>query len=253
MSQPTLSHLTALLASPPPIKHTWNVGDDMAAMGNESPVLLKQVGSSSFRALLGLQAALNEWVAARFHDQSQDGDLALLTDATWAASIDYRYVNLDAMEFPDATGLIQGPIRECKVQTRDVLQQFRVAEFGAVGYVIASANLVRYVLPTTKPFQDWFKAVVTRLQPLSLPSARQSGALDIADVKRALIDVSPDVFGTPLPREAYDLSVDLSTVNAAALIDAMLQRIAATPNPYLRSPAELQQAGFVGTPYRYPA
>lgn len=253
MSQPTLSHLTGLLASPPPIKHSWNVGDDMTAMGNETPALLKSVGSLSFRALTGLQAALNEWVAARFRDQTRDMGFDQVIDATWAASIDYRYLKLDAMEFPDASGVVEGPIRESKVQSRDVLQQIPLAEFGAVRYVIASANLVKYVLPAAKPFQDWFKAVVSRLQPLSLPPARQAGALDIADVKRALIDVSPDVFGTPLPREAYDLSVDLSTVDQAALIDALLQRIAATPNPYLRSPAELQQARFAGTPYRYPA
>lgn len=154
MSQPTLSHLTGLLASPPPIKHSWNVGDDMTAMGNETPALLKSVGSLSFRALIGLQAALNEWVAARFRDQTRDMDFDQVIDATWAASIDYRYLKLDAMEFPDASGVVEGPIRESKVQSRDVLQQIPLAEFGAVRYVIASANLVKYVLPAAKPFQD---------------------------------------------------------------------------------------------------
>lgn len=154
MSQPTLSHLTGLLASPPPIKHSWNVGDDMTAMGNETPALLKSVGSLSFRALIGLQAALNEWVAARFRDQTRDMDFDQVIDATWAASIDHRYLKLDAMEFPDASGLVEGPIRESKVQSRDVLQQIPLAEFGAVRYVIASANLVKYELPAAKPFQD---------------------------------------------------------------------------------------------------
>ena len=154
MSQPTHSHLTGLLASPPPIKHSWNVGDDMTAMGNETPALLKSVGSLSFRALIGLQAALNEWVAARFREQTRDMDFDQVIDATWAASIDHRYLKLDAMEFPDASGVVEGPIRESKVQSRDVLQQIPLAEFGAVRYVIASANLVKYVLPAAKPFQD---------------------------------------------------------------------------------------------------
>lgn len=79
------------------------------------------------------------------------------------------------MEFANASGLVDGPIRESKVQSRDVLQQIPLAEFGAVRYVIASAKLVKYVLPPPKP------------------------------------------------------------------------------NPYLRRPAELQQAGFSGTPYHHPA
>lgn len=49
-----------------------------------------------------------------------------------------------------------------------------------------------------------------------------------------------------MPREAYDPAFDLATANTAALIDAMLVRIASRPNPYLHSAEELTQAGFPG-------
>ncbi len=253
MMEPTPSHLTRLLAGPPPVQHTWELGDDMVAMGKETPALLKNLGSLSFRALIGLQAALHEWMAARFQEAGNDAPWSAVIDAMWAASVDARYLDPDAMVLPDAVGPVAGPSRASKLLSKKIMRQLPLAEFGVVRYVIESAHLVRYVLPDSQAFQAWFKAVVSRLQTLSEPSARQAGALDLADIKRAWADVSPDVFGTPLPREAYDLSVDLSTVDQTALIDAMLQRIAATPNPYLRSAADLQRAGFTGRPYRYPA
>jgi hypothetical protein len=64
--------------------------------------------------------------------------------------------------------------------------------------------------------------------------------------------VSEAIFGTAVPREAYDPSFDVAAADSAGLIDAMLARITSRPNPYLYTPAELKAAGFPGTPYRYP-
>lgn len=247
------SHLTALAASPPPVKHTWDTGDDMAAMGNETPALLKNIGEVSLRAVLGLQASLNEWMAQRFRHLNDDPELNMLIEAVWAASIDYRYVKIAAMKFSPSRGPVGGPTIASKMLSKRICTYFAEAEFGTVRSTIASANLVKYVLPDSKAFQAWFKAVVQRLPALSQPSARMAGKLDIELVEAALKAVSVEVFGTPVPREAYDPAFDLSTADPAALIDAMLVRIASRPNPYLHTAEELAQASFPGTPYRYPS
>lgn len=244
-------HLAALAASHPSISHRWNAGDDIAALGNETPALVKNVGTLSLRASLGLQAALGEWMAERFrhlHDVTQTDQV---NAAVWAASIDYRYLRLEAMQFPKASGPIEGPLRESNSRARDICAAYPDAEFGVIRYVVGSANLVKYVLPDSKPFQAWFKAVVQALPAMSSPSAREAGALDMEVVSQAPQGVRNDIFGSPVPREAFDPSFDLAAADPADLIDAMLVRIASRPNLFLYSAEELAQAGFPGTPYRY--
>jgi hypothetical protein len=246
-------HLAALASSHPAVAHRWKAGDDMAALGNETPALLKNVGMLSLRAVLGLQAALGEWMAERFrhlHDMTQ---VDQVNAAVWAASIDFRYLRLGAMQFAKATGPIEGPLRESNAGARDICAAYPDAEFGVVRYVVGSANLVKYVLPDSKAFQAWFKAVVQALPALSAPSAREAGALDIDIVSQPPQGVSPAIFGTPVPREAFDPSFDLASADPAALIDAMLVRIGGVANPYLYTAAELSAAGFPGRPYRYPS
>jgi len=118
---------------------------------------------------------------------------------------------------------------------------------------IGSANLVKYLLPDSKGFQTWFKRVVQRLPALSTPSARNAGFLEIQVVAEPPAGVSTAIFGAPVPREAYDPDFDLAAADPAALIDAMLVRIAAQANPFLFSAAEVTAAGFPGRPYRYPS
>jgi hypothetical protein len=253
MNLPLPQYLAGLMSPPQPVKHTWNAGDDMAALGTETPALLKNVGALSYRAVLGLQAALGEWMVARFSHLSKDPTTELVNEAVWAASIDYRYLNHDSMTFPDTSGPIEGPLRDFNVGSSDICRMYSGGEFGAVRYVIGSANLVKYILPKNKEFQAWFKAVVLRLPSLSKPSAREAGLMDMALRKQAPRGVSETIFGTPVPREAFDPSFDVDGADHAALINAMLARITSRPNPYLYTPAELKAAGFPGTPYRYPA
>jgi hypothetical protein len=148
--------------------------------------------------------------------------------------------------------IVRGPLGLSKGLSRDICKMYQRAQFGAVRYVISSANLVRYVLPDTKTFQVWFRTVVQRLPSLSAPSARVAGAFDIKVRRQPPMGVSEAVFGTPVPREAFDPSFDLSASSPTALIDAMLVRIAGRSNPFLWTTAELNAAGFPGTPYRYP-
>jgi hypothetical protein len=244
-------HLEALAASRVPAAHTWSQSVAMVALGKETPALLDNVGKLSMRAVVGLQAALGEWVAQRFAHLSADTGLAQVNEALWAASIDCRYLNLNAMDFPEASGPIDGPMREVKLSSAGIADYYRDVDFGVVRWTITTANLVKFVLPDSKAFKTWFKAVVPRVASLSSPSAREASALSPAEKKTPPKGIPTAIFGSPVPREAFDPTFDLSAADSGALIDAMLVQIATTPNPYLYSAAELTKAGFPGTPFRY--
>src|SRR5262249_50139405 len=94
------------------------------------------------------------------------------------------------------------------------------------------AVLARHVLPATKPFDAWLKPILSRLAAL-YPG----------------IGV-PDSLGTPVPREALDPAFDFRPEQTTDLLRAFLARLDPAQNPFLRTPAEMAQAGFKGTPYK---
>ncbi|MCP3136667.1 iron chaperone [Pyxidicoccus xibeiensis] len=235
-----------------PVVHRWGPGDAMASFGNTNRTVENKLAALSFRALLGLAAALGEWMHRRFEHLHDDTELRLAIEAIWAASIDWRYLKLDTMRFPqDDVSPIHGPLQSFKWQLVQAADLFSELDFGLVRYLRGDANLVRFVLPDDKAFQAWFKAVLVRLPVESVPPARKTGHADPGDVDDDLLGVADTLWGTPLPREAFDPGFELSGVDRAARIDAMLAAIAATPNPYLRTAAELAAMGFASAPYRY--
>src|SRR5438105_2877621 len=248
------AHLQTLRSLAFPVSHSWEENDDMAALGRETPSLLDKLGALSFREVLALEAALGEWMYERFVHLYDDVERKQLNEALWAASVDYRYLRAEVMHFSreavDADP-IRGPLQLSKRGSRSIADFYHRAVFGAVRYVIGSVHLVKYVLPESKAFQTWFKAVVTRLPALSQPSAEEAAAFDVKRKKTEPRGVPDDIFGTPVPREAFDPAFDLASADSTALIDALLVSIASQPNPFLHSADELTDLGFEGTPYRF--
>lgn len=254
MTLDTPNHLRQLAAAALPVTHAWSQGDAMTALGSETPAMLNKLADMSFRAALGLRAALGEWMVQRFIGLHYDGEHVQVNEALWAASIDFRYLKIEAMNFPrDYGNVVTGPLQLSKIKSRDIADLYHKAAFGAIRYLIGSANLVRFVLSDGKAFQAWLKQVVAALPGLSQPSARQAGGFDVARKKTEPRGVPYDIFGMPVPREAYEPGFDPASANSVSLIDAMLVRISSEANPFLRGPAELVALGFDGNPYRYPA
>lgn len=235
-----------------PVTHRWGPGEAMSAFGNTNRTVEGQLAQLSFRALLGLAAALGEWMHRRFEHLHDDQEMRLAIEAMWAASIDIRYLVVDAMRFPqDKASPIHGPLQALKWEFVNAADIYGELDFGLVRYLRGDANLVNFTLPDNKAFQAWFKTVLPRLATLSTPSARDAADGDPDDAADGQAGTDPLLWGTPLPREAFDPGFPLDGADPVALIDTLLATVSATPNPFLRTPADLVAAGFVGTPYRY--
>ncbi len=235
------------------VAHAWGTGIAMRAFGSDNPVIQDKLGKLSFRALLGLSAAMGEWVRERFLDFRDDAALVQLIDATWAASVDFRYLDRDALAFPkDDHDPVVGPLHKTKRLLDNIIEIYSEVGFGIVRYVGAFVNFIVFLSPDPKPFKAWFKATVTRLATLSAPPAEESGGYDVEVTESEPIGVVEAVWGNPLPREFFDPAFDPAGADSATLLDALLVQVSATPNPFLLSPDVLRAQGFPGTPYRYP-
>jgi len=252
MSLPVADYIDRAAISGKPVKHKWSQSAAMVALGSDNTAVERKFGAISFRGLLSLAASQAEWIHARFLHLDADQELAYLIDAVWAASIDFRYLKSEMLQFTgDDTNAVHGPIQECKRLLRRITEIYLKVDYGIVRYERSLGSLTNYVLPDTKAFQAWLKRVTAALPPLSTPSAAASGKLDVAKKKTQPRGVVDGIWGNPIPREALDPAFDPKAADWAQLIDELLQAIYTTGNPFLRSPAELAPLGMSGKPYRY--
>jgi len=92
-------------------------------------------------------------------------------------------------------------------------------------------KLAKHVMPNSKPFQDWYKTILTRL---------------VKQHPKTLADQD----GSPVPRQACDPDFEYRAEDAPKLLSKFLKGLDPQKNKLLATPAEMKKAGFAGTPYK---
>ena len=217
----------------------WNVKEYYLAV--EDP-LFDRIDRLTTRAGIGLAIACGEWVCHRFSALSSDPDPLLFLEAAWAGNIHIAYCRYTENADNEWRGVIRGPLNMTMTIVNDGL--FCLEEEPSGGLRAAWMHkLARHVLPQLDAFDEWFEAIVTRLEQhyLKVDHPDQSG----------LFDDSPDL-GPRVPREAYDPDHPFDPTQTAPALDAFLSRLTPDRNPYLRPADELSLVdGLPGTPYHF--
>ena len=116
-----------------------------------------------------------------------------------------------------------------------------------------SIYLTQYVMPKRdKRYEAWVDAAVKKLAEIApLPDPRKQqippgSPLEVFEAE------SKRIIGQPLSPWALNVNEAFDSARNAGEIGKMLQAADPSTNPFLRSPDQMHQAGFKGTPYRYP-
>ena len=112
-------------------------------------------------------------------------------------------------------------------------------------------HLTKHVLPpkAKKAFTEWFQWAVARAAELDphvrdeMPSYKEFASQE--EFFRAV----RHYFGTPVPREALDPDSGFKPEERRARLSTFLQHLDHEKNPFLRSPQQMKELGFPGTPY----
>jgi hypothetical protein len=218
-----------------PIRYKWNDKNPMSICGHGESKFSREVGKISRRGLAALAAGFAEWVAWRLKDHCDNRVLFEKIDAMWAAVIDWHYMHLpDVPERTLSSKDWQGPECGPVYVAFDLLDEvFDSVSRGMASspYVGCLAQLVVHIAGKPKPFKDWYDQVLKRFVKL-YPATKK------------------DMVGPPVPREALDPSFDFKPSMAPEVLAKFLSSLDPKKNPFLRSPAEMREEGFEGTPYR---
>lgn len=187
------------------------------------------------QAGLALTAAFVEWIAWRL-DGPWDVNLLLhFAESLWAAQIDPRYAKDHQPPRPKKKVIASHyiwSVWNCGNAQR---------RFVAKGESKNSNNeelaaVTRAIAPKKKVINDWILAALERLY-------------ELYPVDEELWSTRSQCNGSPVPREALDLSTQFDPENTAEHLEALRKHLDPATNPFLASAEEMKTAGFEGEPY----
>jgi hypothetical protein len=214
----------------------WNVRH--AYMPIDQP-LFKRLKKISHRAQVGLTIAEAEWVVFRYDLVSDDPLPSQYLEAAWAANVDLAYAYYIETRDDDWRGPIRGPL---KVTLSIVVDSLFCADESPNPAENPSwmSRLAEHLLPDHTAFQQWREACVQRLEALyPAPPAENDLFGDT------------DTGGPPVPREVFNPEYDFEPETKENLVNRYLAGLDYRTNPFLRSPEEMLEIGFLGIPYRF--
>lgn len=235
-------HIAALRIADPVIRYRWNEWNVRAAYEPIDPQLCQRLQGLTRRSVTGFAIACGEWVAYRYEGLTDRDEPLDLLEAAWAANIDPAYSYPFETEDDEWRGPLLGPLNIMMALVVDALFGHEAIADPAQDACRLTA-LARHVLPDPAPFQRWQEACLARLHRHCTVTATAEAAL--------LDETALD--GDPVPRELYDPMFQFDPAQTATLIKAFLVPLASSQNPFLGTPEEMLDAGFVGTPYQWPA
>jgi hypothetical protein len=218
-----------------PIQHSWN-DKFPSLLYREDERLGDRIDRISVRGVVGLSAGFAEWIAWRFVNLCDDPVLFSYIEAVWAGIVDWRYLRpIDQVAETPYASQWRGPVRGPVCRAFDLIDRIvraamepRAASMSASGL----SQLALAVMPNPGAYKDWRRYIIKRLSE-SNPA-------------------EPDEeLGRPLSREALNPGIDYQPEREGDLIADFLEGLSHEKNPFLNSPKEMLEAGFVGTPYQF--
>ena len=226
-----------------PIKHKWS--DDIAGDidDTENVRLYRAIDLSSFRAKMAIGAFLAELTVWRFHGLLDISDGLLRVEAAWSAVIDPEYVN--DLDFEVMSDHDTQPVEAAYQSALYYLGETSADYFGKNIFlaeaVTKQAALARHVFPDKKQFDLLLTEILRRIAA-DFPRTTEY------DEETELYDASAE---SPIPRAYFDRSFTCNSANLKGGVSDFLRGLDFKHNPYLRSPEQMAQHGFVGVAYQF--
>jgi hypothetical protein len=194
------------------------------------PRIADRISKMSYRAALAVALGSIEWTIYRLKPQLASDEPFQFVDAAWAALVDWLYLkSFDLPDWDEYEVAVGGPLqhsfwlmKECFVAARK-LKPFN-------DFTVSISEVSLRVCGRRDVFKAWRRSIVQRMVTVYPENPN-------------------DLCGRPVPRDALDLAYAPSPTADDDRIAHYLASLDWKSNKFLRSPEEMQKAGFAGTPY----
>lgn len=229
-----------------PVDFEW-IEDNITDYYNHlSKQLTHKLMQLSPRAGLALAAGMAEWVVWRLDGLEPYRDVADFAEACWASVIDPDYT----IEWSRQGKILQGPVLGPQLIAARSLDKVFLGTWrreSTIRNCQYLAFLCQHVWKRRKVFKEWLLFVFDRLAALYPISPVTQDYHEM----RGKTGEEPFEFGDIVPREAMDPDFTLDQGEVPNMLNAFLQGLNPDTNRFLRTPREMIDLGFKGTPYRF--
>jgi len=235
-----------------PINYEWNndVSGKILYTLEGNSRLKKILNKMGYKVSIGFAASLLKLVAIRLSGHSEltkefINDMNNRIDSVYAAAINPLYGRV--LKYGPSTkvpskGPIHGPCWAILQEIMLLSDKYNTKSYFVHTHLIGPSLLLEHIAPNKKSFQKWFTETIKKATDV-FPCQYEYGDFNHKDT----YDCSDE---PPVPQEFFfDEDFQYTPEIAKQKINAFLQTLDYKSNPYLRSPEEMLEAGFSGTPY----
>ena len=239
-----------------PLDFRWDgSGEHTGPMQTVTKLLARLAGTTTC-GQVSLCAGVLQWGAWRLSPHTPVDSCLRLAEAAFAYQVDFRYLDFEQRskeELPDEPPALSAMMELDRFMAYSIdADEYWNSYYQPVTETFHSVHLVRHILPKPKRkmFEEWLNAVVDRIKvvaPKPEEEFKKKKEFDSVEAHKAFVARHR---GNPLPPEIIDPGFDYNDEIRVELIDQFLQSLDWGANRYLRSPDEMKEIGFEGTPYR---
>jgi hypothetical protein len=227
------------------LRYFWDETRASKCFSGNADWILEASIEMSLRARLALCAAMYESIVWRFEGLHSREEPLQIAEAAWCATVDPRYLKYFELTRAEWTGPVEGPLWCAVAWLQPALSQghqFEKAVFDAIDYL---GCLALHVMPRPELWREWLTAALARLSALH-PPLEDDPFDDLFDRHVG------SRLGPLVGRDAFDPQGNGDIQATAEFLSRLLIETHRSDNPFLADPDDLEDAGFVGTPYQLP-
>jgi hypothetical protein len=239
-----------------PLAPRWKGADAHIGDFESSSLINKLAMGKTTCGTVSLMAGVMLWGARRLQSFYDVQFCFEMVDAAFAWQFDWRYFNGSAEPYRAAPD--QPPAESATFVLDDLLRGPLTGESVFYSFdqpapsLAEMANVVQFILPkSARPtYEAWLTKVCRRLNRLALaPDISPPNFADF-ESRQAYREFCAQMRGSPLPPHVLDDTADLDVLDLYAEASLFLESLDYKKNRFLRSPEEMNELGFEGTPYR---
>jgi hypothetical protein len=224
----------------PQLDYIWDDTRTAEDFEHDGEWLLERLQGVYLTGQIALGIGIYEWIVWRFQPLSRDPEPVKLAEAAWCATVHPTYMYYTEFDRHRWMGPIRGPLWCAQTWLVPMaLSDGNSIDECEVDFLY---SLAMHVLPTTNAFESWLEGCLKRL--ISMYEAPEE------DIFTGLFRDPIEARGPLVVPQLLDLNAHFDPNNAKGYMSQLLAEAFSANNPFLRSPKEMLDAGFIGTPYK---
>lgn len=225
------------------LRYVWDDTVAIEALTSDAGVVISASMKMSLRARMVLCIGLYEWNVWRFDGLYESPEPLQIAEAAWCATVDPRYLKFYELSRTDWLGPVQGPIWCATAWLQPAISQGYLFPRGLYDAISLLTRMALHVLPNTAEFQSWLDVILDRLVKL-FPLVPEDPFDDFFD--RNVVQRLGPLIGRNVLNPAEEYVPELGH----SMLSEIMQSAIESANPFLSSPDDLDDLGFMGEPYK---